>query len=140
MRWLQLALGLILAIAAGCAFGHACTARQELWWWVGTVALLSGLLLILSTIHASRRIELALRSSGGTAEWEGSAPLLGEILVSYSLISWDDLNRALAKQRTTRKRLGQILVDMRLITHAELAEVLEEQFSRRQLRRLRPAD
>jgi len=53
------------------------------------------------------------------------------MLVSLRLVSRHDLERALARQRGTQKRLGQILVEMRVITHAQLAEVLEGQLDRR---------
>jgi hypothetical protein len=53
------------------------------------------------------------------------------MLVNYHLITEADLNRALDRQRKVHKRLGKTLVEMRLISYQQVAEVLEEQFSRR---------
>ena len=132
MRLAQLSFGLALGVGAGVVFGKGWTAHQELWWWVGTLALLTGALLMLFAVRGPHHIEVISRP-GDDAQWgrSRSAPLLGEILVNCSLISSDDLNRALARQRGSNKRLGQILVDMKVLTHQQLAEVLEEQISRR---------
>jgi type IV pilus assembly protein PilB len=54
------------------------------------------------------------------------------MLVSYGLLTQADLDRALAYQQGTGKRLGQILVELDLVTHAQVAQVLEEQLSRRE--------
>jgi hypothetical protein len=53
------------------------------------------------------------------------------MLVNYHLITEADLNRALDRQRKVRKRLGKTLVEMGLISYQQVADVLEEQFSRR---------
>jgi len=59
-------------------------------------------------------------------------PMLGEMLIHYDRLSRDDLNRALDQQRGTTKRLGQVLVEMALITPSVLHDMLEEQRSRKQ--------
>ncbi len=61
----------------------------------------------------------------------GGAPPLGEMLVNYGLISQANLQKALARQKKRKKRLGQILVEMRLVTLDQVLSVLEEQTSRR---------
>jgi hypothetical protein len=43
------------------------------------------------------------------------------------MISRDHLHKALESQRGTRMRLGEILVQMGLITRGELGRVLDEQ-------------
>ncbi|RMF95723.1 MAG: type II secretion system protein GspE [Candidatus Schekmanbacteria bacterium] len=53
--------------------------------------------------------------------------MLGDMLVSQGIISPDQLNQALAKQRQSGLRLGQILVDMNFITNERLTEILSEQ-------------
>jgi len=58
------------------------------------------------------------------------------MLLSYGLISEGELDRALRRQERTEKRLGRVLVEMKLVTHAQVAEVLEEQLSRREGRLL----
>jgi type IV pilus assembly protein PilB len=47
------------------------------------------------------------------------------------MITRQDLDRALALQKGSNQRLGEVLVDMELLTHADLAEVLEEQLAER---------
>jgi type IV pilus assembly protein PilB len=58
------------------------------------------------------------------------------MLISYGLITQDDLTKALDLQKQCGKRLGQVLVEMKLISHEEVARVLEEQLSRRENRLL----
>jgi hypothetical protein len=59
------------------------------------------------------------------------APPLGEMLVSYGLISEANLQKALARQKKRGRRLGQVLVEMRLVTLDQVLAVLQEQSSRR---------
>lgn len=59
------------------------------------------------------------------------APPLGEMLVSYGLVSEANLQKALARQKKRGRRLGQVLVEMRLVTLDQVLAVLEEQTSRR---------
>jgi hypothetical protein len=49
------------------------------------------------------------------------------ILVETGAITVDDLVNALAEQRRTRRRLGEILIDSGLITWLQLAEAIAEQ-------------
>jgi hypothetical protein len=58
------------------------------------------------------------------------------MLVNYGLLSDTDLARALKQHKKTKKRLGQTLVEMELVSYAQVAEVLEEQLSRREARLL----
>jgi hypothetical protein len=53
------------------------------------------------------------------------------MLLGYGLISEAELEAALERQSRTKRRLGRILVEMKLATHREVADVLEEQWSRR---------
>ncbi|MFB3882312.1 MAG: hypothetical protein ACE149_13680 [Armatimonadota bacterium] len=69
--------------------------------------------------------------------WDPSAaPKLGEMLLRYGLISEENLEKALERQKQSGKRLGQVVVEMELMTHAQVAQVLEEQLSRRENRLL----
>ena len=58
--------------------------------------------------------------------------MLGEMLLRRAMISQENLDRALAEQKGSKRRLGEILVEMNLITHAELAQLLEEQLAERE--------
>jgi len=53
---------------------------------------------------------------------------LGQMLVSDKLLSTEQLNQALERQRKTRERLGQILIDMKLIDEDILLKYLGAQF------------
>ena len=53
---------------------------------------------------------------------------LGQMLVNDKLLSTEQLNQALERQRKTRERLGQILIDMKLIDEDILLKYLGAQF------------
>ena len=53
---------------------------------------------------------------------------LGQMLVNDKLLSTEQLNQALDRQRKTRERLGQILIDMKLIDEDILLKYLGAQF------------
>jgi len=53
--------------------------------------------------------------------------LLGTVLLKMGAISENQLGEALTQQKREGKRLGQILIDKRLITRADLAEALSIQ-------------
>lgn len=77
-------------------------------------------------------MEIARPVPGGRPRNLGSAaPLLGQMLLQRAMITRQDLDRALALQKGSNQRLGEVLVDMELLTHADLAEVLEEQLAER---------
>ncbi len=54
---------------------------------------------------------------------------LGEILVGMSIITPVQLNDALAKQKTAGKRLGEVLIDMGAAKEDDIAKGLAKQFS-----------
>src|SRR5512136_3033333 len=53
--------------------------------------------------------------------------LLGALLLRMDVVSVDQLNDALSEQRKGGKRLGQILLNKRYVTKADLAEALSVQ-------------
>jgi len=53
--------------------------------------------------------------------------LLGRLLVEKKLLSWDQLDNALEVQKTVKKPLGEMLVQMGLVTEREVCKVLAEQ-------------
>lgn len=57
--------------------------------------------------------------------------LLGEILVRQHLISSEQLNRILKKQKKTKKQLGKLLLDLKIISQNELETALQEQYWRK---------
>jgi type IV pilus assembly protein PilB len=57
--------------------------------------------------------------------------LLGQMLLRRQAITDEQLQVALDKHRQTRRRLGQVLIDMKLIDEHTLVECLAEQFRRR---------
>jgi hypothetical protein len=129
MRWLRLGLGFSLGVISGVIFGYAWRGHELTQWWLAALFLL---LAALITIVAMLRPRILQEAGPRPNAAEPFAPLLGAMLISYRLISEYDLARALTVQRKSGRRLGKVLVDMGLITSAQLAEVLEEQFARRE--------
>ena len=52
---------------------------------------------------------------------------LGDLLVQTGSLAAEDLQTVLKEQRNSKKRLGEILVDKKLLTERQLAEVLSRQ-------------
>ena len=134
MRWGRLFLGFVLGVTAGVTLGCASSEGNGVPLVIGILALSLGVLMTISAIHRPRPPELEPAES---PDWNpAAAPRLGQMLLNYGLISEADLDRALRRQEKSKKRLGGILVEMKLVTHAQVAEVLEEQLSRREGRLL----
>jgi len=60
---------------------------------------------------------------------------LGQMLVNEKVVTPDQLNQALERQRKTRERLGQILIDMKLIDEDMLLKYLGAQFRKEPITR-----
>ena len=60
---------------------------------------------------------------------------LGQMLVNDKVLTPDQLNQALDRQRKTRERLGQILIDMKLIDEDMLLKYLGAQFRKEPITR-----
>ena len=126
-------LGYFLGLLSGTVLGYSWAEGGGL-----VISIVGGLVAVLGclvVLHALRSSE-PMQPGGEYHErernWDWSAaPPLGQMLVNYNLITEADLNRALDRQRKIRKRLGNTLVEMGLITYQQVADVLEEQFSRR---------
>ena len=135
--WGRVIMGLALATIGGVAFGHAWTSDYLPWWLVGAISLLTGILLILSAIYArggAKKLPDTLAVPGSDPDdRDPLVPLLGALLVyKYQYISQEQLNTALEQQRrlrTTRHRLGEILLEMGIITRSQLLEALAYQRS-----------
>ncbi len=52
---------------------------------------------------------------------------IGQLLLSRGLITQDQLDKALAAQKNTRRKLGKTLIDLGFISEAMLAELLSKQ-------------
>ena len=130
--WARVIVGLSLAVAGGVAFGHAWTREYAPLWWVGGISLLTGILVLLSVAYARSRpaaisLETAVREVS-TQTQEPLVPLLGALLVyKYQVISHKHLMQALARQKTEKRLLGETLVEMKLITRAQLRQALDYQ-------------
>jgi type IV pilus assembly protein PilB len=57
------------------------------------------------------------------------------MLVNDKVLTTDQLNQALERQRKTRERLGQILIDMKLIDEDILLKYLGSQFRKESITR-----
>ena len=56
--------------------------------------------------------------------------LLGEILIRKSLITDQQLNSVLTEQEQKQKKLGELLLDVGLISNEDLERSLQEQYWR----------
>lgn len=56
-----------------------------------------------------------------------SKPLLGELLIQHGLITREQLEEALLRQRSTFKYIGEILIDMGALNRRDLMRMLELQ-------------
>ncbi|MCJ7821709.1 MAG: hypothetical protein MUQ26_01280 [Armatimonadetes bacterium] len=131
MSSIRLGLGLLLAATAGLVLGYGWADGDTVESTLGVLALLLGVLTVMSELVRPRRADQ--RPEQLPEGDDLGAPLLGEMLLSYGLIRRADLERALEVHDKTGKRLGRVLVEMKLVTSAQIAEVLEEQLSRRGL-------
>jgi len=67
------------------------------------------------------------RAATVVAEAQRSRGRLGEILVADGLVAAQDLERALDEQRRTGQLLGRVLLDLKLVSHADLLAALAKQ-------------
>jgi hypothetical protein len=56
-----------------------------------------------------------------------SKPLLGQLLIQHGLITREQLEEALLRQRSTFKYIGEILIDMGALNRRDLMRMLELQ-------------
>jgi hypothetical protein len=134
--WGRVVLGLLLGVIGGVAFGHAWTNESAPMWWVGATSLMAGILVLLSGLYARSRPpgampDLVLREEPAD-ETEVVVPLLGAVLLyKYQRISHSELDAALAQQRAEgrKRRLGEILVEMDVVSPSHLEQALEYQRS-----------
>jgi hypothetical protein len=134
VRRRRLGFGLFLSATGGVILGHAWTAAEEAWWWIGGLTLLAAALLVLSSFYVRGRVvgppprQQRPAVSGVVVRWP--VPTLGELLVQkYRLITAPQLEEALEKQGKEGGRLGDILVEMGVVSQSHLDAVLEDQRS-----------
>jgi len=134
--WGRTALGLAMGVGGGVAFGHAWVAKYAISWWVGVLSVLGGVLLVLSAVSATRRDQERAKAERPVPlryldEREPVVPLLGALLVyKYRMLTQEQLSRALEEQfrsSVEKRRLGEILVEMGMVTEEQLGQVLEHQ-------------
>jgi type IV pilus assembly protein PilB len=70
----------------------------------------------------------AAAASGAPTVLKASKKRIGEILVDMGLVTDEQISEALGRQKETRKRLGQILVDDKYVTELDLAKALATKF------------
>ncbi len=124
--------------AVGIMLGHFIPTVDDALWTAGALLFVAGVpaALLLSTRERAPRVRSQAdapaddRAQADDGRNDGVPPI-GEMLVNYGLLSSSDLQKALARQKKSGKRLGQILVGMHLVTLDQVLAVLEEQHSRR---------
>jgi hypothetical protein len=135
----QVVVGVLLAAAAGPLFAHASTTHDAPAWWIGGTCLVTGVFLVIGGLTSRRkRIQHLLSSPEPSTESQPAPrdptmPMLGALLVyKYQAITESQLQRALEmqrKQKGNHKRLGDLLLEMGLITQAQLLKALDYQRS-----------
>jgi hypothetical protein len=135
--------GAVLILCAALLAATTRSARGEPTWIAGLAMLIGGAAFALYGEYLRNQVsspnpgrepitgaELAAGGVPGAVRTPGTLPLLGEILIhKYHLITERDLRRALALQVQSGRRLGQVLVEMGLLTHDDLERALEDQLS-----------
>ncbi len=134
--WGRLVVGLALVGEGGVLYADARTHWAGHGAWVGAAAALIGSLLGLSAIcaiYAQVRPRRVAADDGIPVAPEPSVPMLGALLVyKYQFISEEQLAAALEVQRKEAqgpRRIGGILLDLGLLTMAELQKALSYQRS-----------
>ncbi len=131
MGRLSLALSLgVLAVSSGYTLGGAIIGHRLVLGMVSGVLLLAGAIVGCLRLRSEPLPEALLSQLEQRESYEAavqSAPRLGELLVHrYHWISQRDLERALSRQRRSGRRLGEILVKMRVISVEKLTRALVE--------------
>ena len=131
MRLRRVWIGLALAIWSGVVLAATWESTERRLWWSGWLLLLGAGLLVLSGLRGRgepRGKRPPPAHLPPPLASQATTPLLGQLLVNkYGLIKERELLIALEQQRGTRRRLGQILVEMGCISESELAMVLSRQ-------------
>lgn len=125
------------AVAAGGGFGEVAQHAR----WLGAGALVLGFGLAASAIFGRASAPARVRQAPAepVEPREPLVPLLGALLVyKYRLISHQQLERALEDQRRTRRLLGEIMVDLGMISRSQLREAIEHQRLLMEEKRARP--
>lgn len=143
--WGWLGLGVGLAIAATVLWLDPATSRAGITWWVGGLAFLGSLVLSAAGISSASGIG-GTRTPPHTAlrtlmPVDREVPPLGELLVEHChALTAEDRDRALERQKETGQPLGQILLEMGVITQEVLDRALRLQTSLRDVWRDVPGD
>jgi hypothetical protein len=133
--WVRVVFGLALAGEGGVLFADARTHYVGHGAWMGLAAMAAGSLLGLSGLYA-----FLVQARGPRADQdalpvapEPAVPMLGALLVyKYRLVTEEQLAEALEIQRKAnepRPRIGSILLEMGLLSMAQLHEALAYQRS-----------
>jgi len=136
LAWGRLVLGLALAGEGGMLYAHSRMQQGGPSLWIGVTAVLIGAVLSLSgicSIYARTRPVEITTPDGMPAQPDPGIPMLGALLVyKFQALTEHQLERALEQQRKegpNNRRIGEILLDMGLISAADLQNALEHQRS-----------
>jgi len=121
-----------LMLSAGYRLGQAMVARNVGQGVISGVVLAAGVVMACLVVGVSRRLPSDLVSELRQREaFEArvqTAPRLGEVLVHrYHWVTEEELRQALARQRFSGRRVGEILVAMGAISSKQLMQALIEQ-------------
>ena len=126
MKLRRLILGIALSAVSGGALGQGLLTGDRSLLIVATLALLAGGLLALTAALGAARVAERLPLPVPPFPPRGKKrPRLGEILIRKRLINQSQLEQALARQRVTGQKLGEILVEMGVLKEFVLRHFLE---------------
>jgi hypothetical protein len=108
MKWYRLGLACALGLIGGLILGDTWQNGDAFLLAVGALTLILGVLAVLHVVRRWRRIHIR-PSTVADSDLE-AAPLLGQMLLNYRLISEADLAAALEHHEKTGERLGRVLV------------------------------
>jgi len=128
MHWTRIYLGVGMAALSGVVAWDVWDQSYDLSWRAGSTCL-AAVLFLCSGLYLWELHRKDDAAAHPVLELpEDRPPLLGELLVfKYRLVSVEMLERALAKQRRTKKLLGETLLGMGAISPADLEMVLKDQ-------------
>ena len=126
MKLRRLILGIALSAVSGGALGQGLLTGDRSLLIAAPLALLLGsLLAVTAALSAPRAAERLPLPVPPIPHHGKKRPRLGEILIRKQLINQSQLEQALARQRVTGQKLGEILVEMGFLKESVLRHFLE---------------
>jgi hypothetical protein len=132
-----------LAVTALVTLFRVGPGANSLVWWGSAIGFVASLTLVFSGLSAIRTAGGPRLSLPGarrvTPTVSRRVPLLGELAERHGIVTPEILARALARQRESGGRLGEVLIEMGLATECQVKALLAIQANLRDLWRDAPS-